>query len=171
MAIKFSPDAMTCGLSGHSAHRDDEGAWSVSWLPGHTFGRNEAITALSIAEAFAQIADDAGTYDRLWPHITGWAAELGLGAVDVVDAAARGPVDDQAAGWTVNAAEGTAVGPSVPVVENGAVFAVLTALWDDSDGVRVSIDWHGSPDDMTAVQALALAEALRMVSATVGPQQ
>jgi hypothetical protein len=184
MGIKFTGDAMTCALSGHNARLGDEGAWSVSWLPGRTFGRNEAITALSIAEAAAQIADDAGTYDRLWPHIAGWAAELGLGAVDALDAAAQGPGDDEglsycpdcgesgpscqcesgedvtdyiaddeagptAAVWRVQAGEGTAVGPSVPVtaslchggwhlVPHQAAFARSEVAWLGSDNAGQS---------------------------------
>ena len=75
----------------------------------------------------------------------------------------------QAPAWTVDAGEGTAVGPSVPVTADGAVFAVLTAIWSTEDGVRVSIDWQASPDDMSAAQALALAEALRIVAGIPGP--
>ena len=71
--------------------------------------------------------------------------------------------------WTVNAAEGTAVGMSIPVTADGDVFAVLTPIWSTADGVRVSIDWQASPDDMPAAQALALAEALRMVAGVPGP--
>jgi hypothetical protein len=175
LAIKFTEGTMTCGASGHTAHQDDAGAWAVSYLPGRVFTHSEAITALSIAEAAVKIDAAAGegdgaTWDRLWPHIAGWADELGISPTEAFGAAVAG--DDeavQAAVWRVQAAEGTAVGPSVPVTADDDVFAVLTALWDDSDGVRVSIDWQASPDDMSAAQALALAEALHMVAGIPGP--
>ena len=57
----------------------------------------------------------------------------------------------------------------MPVAAAGRMFAILTALWDDETGVHVSVDWHASPDDMSAEQALALAEALRSVAALNAP--
>jgi hypothetical protein len=87
----------------------------------------------------------------------------GVRAVKALDEAGPGV-------WRVQAGEGTAVGPTVPVTSGGDVFAVLTAIWSTVDGVRVSIDWRGSPDDMTADQALALAKALRMVASVPGPE-
>jgi hypothetical protein len=44
------------------------------------------------------------------------------------------------------------------------VIAVPAALWDDADGVRVSIDWQAGTDDMTTEVALALADALCLVA-------
>ncbi len=76
---------------------------------------------------------------------------------------------DEVGVWTVNAAGGTAKGRSVPVTADGDVFAVLTPIWADTDGVRVSIDWQAGTDDMSAAQALALAEALRTVAGVPGP--
>jgi hypothetical protein len=176
LAIKFSPDTMTCGASSHTAHQDDAGTWAVSYLPGRVFTRSEAITALNIAEAAVTIdaatgEGDGATWDRLWPHVAGWADELGISPTEAFGVAVAGDDEaEQADAWCVQAAEGTAVGPSVPVVASGAVFAVLTALWSDSDGVRVSIDWQAGTDDMSAAQALALAEALRMVAGVSGPE-
>jgi hypothetical protein len=59
---------------------------------------------------------------------------------------------------------GTAVGPSTPVQADGALVAVVRALWSDVDGVRVSIDWQGPTDDMSGAQARALANALRQAA-------
>ena len=57
--------------------------WEVSWLPGRVLDRNGATTAMVLA-------DQAGVHDlnerhRLWPHIEGWAAELGLTGSDAVN--------------------------------------------------------------------------------------
>ena len=55
----------------------------MSWLPGRVLDRNSAITAMVLA-------DQAGVHDlnerhRLWPHIEGWAAELGLTGPNAVN--------------------------------------------------------------------------------------
>jgi hypothetical protein len=53
-------------------------AWVVSWIPERLFDRNQAITAMTLAERVsAGAAED-------WPFIEGWAAELGLSGADVV---------------------------------------------------------------------------------------
>jgi hypothetical protein len=59
----------------------------VSWLPGRTLDRNTAITAMILADT---AADEHVHQDhRLWPHIHGWAAELGLTGPQAVAAAAQ----------------------------------------------------------------------------------
>lgn len=98
MSIKFTADTMTCATSGHTAHRDDAGAWSVSYLPGRTFDRNDAITALTIAEAVASITADKAKYDRVWPHIMSWAGEIGMDAAAAVTAASAVPGAQRACG-------------------------------------------------------------------------
>jgi len=59
-----------------------EHAWRVSWLPGRLLDRNSAITAMTLADVAA--TDDVRAGHRLWPHIEGWAAELGLTAPDAL---------------------------------------------------------------------------------------
>ena len=59
-----------------------ERAWQVSWLPGRHLDRNSAITAMVLADVVG--ADQVRTGHRLWPHIEGWAAELGLTAPDAL---------------------------------------------------------------------------------------
>jgi hypothetical protein len=66
-------------------------AWEVSWLPGEVLNRNSAITAMVLA-------DTTGTPDlheghRLWPHIEGWAAELGMTGSDAITLASQPPGD------------------------------------------------------------------------------
>lgn len=70
--------------------------------------------------------------------------------------------------WNVNHAEGTAVGPSVPVTADGALIATLTALWDDESGVRVSVDWQAT-DDLSRDEARVLADGLRQMAETPAP--
>ncbi len=67
----------------HTATATGEG-WQVSWLPGHTLDRNQAITAMVIAHTVG--GRDISPGDRLWPHLESWASELGLSGPD---AAAR----------------------------------------------------------------------------------
>jgi hypothetical protein len=59
------------------AHR-----WEVSWLPSRSLDRNSAVTAMLLADVTAH--GDVKTGHRLWIHVEGWAAELGLTAPDVL---------------------------------------------------------------------------------------
>jgi hypothetical protein len=74
MSVGITDDQMTCNATGHIAHRGDTG-WQVSWLPGRTLTRNQAITAMVLGEAAARGPQPG---DRIWPFAEGWAAELGL---------------------------------------------------------------------------------------------
>jgi hypothetical protein len=81
MSISITDDAMNCDATGHTARRTEAG-WQVSWLPGRTLTRNQAITAMTLGEATAR---DPQPRDRIWPFAEGWAAELGLsGAAEAV---------------------------------------------------------------------------------------
>lgn len=51
--------------------------------------RNSAITAMMLADVAGTGEMHAG--HRLWPHIEGWAAELGLSAPDVLARASQPP--------------------------------------------------------------------------------
>jgi hypothetical protein len=75
MALSIADTAMTSDLTRHSA-RHSSGEWRVSWLPGRTVDRNQAVTALSIAETVAQ-KPSLSPGDRGWPVVKAWAAELG----------------------------------------------------------------------------------------------
>jgi hypothetical protein len=74
MSIGIDGDQMTCNATGHTAHCGDKG-WQVSWLPGRTLDRNQAVTALTLSEVSARGPKPG---DRIWGHVEGWAAELGL---------------------------------------------------------------------------------------------
>ena len=55
--------------------------WRVSWLPGRLMDRNSAITAMTLAEV---ATDEVNPGHRLWLHIEGWSAELGLKVPDAL---------------------------------------------------------------------------------------
>jgi hypothetical protein len=61
----------------------------VSWLPGRTLDRNSAITAMVLTDIVADERVSEG--HRLWPHIQGWAAELGLTGPEAVAATSQPP--------------------------------------------------------------------------------
>jgi hypothetical protein len=54
-------------------------------------GRNTAITAMVLADITAK--QDVHEGHRLWPHIQGWAEELGLTAPDAIAQVSRPPGD------------------------------------------------------------------------------
>lgn len=100
MSLHITDDAMTSDLTPHTAQR--RGAipeqarlyagtswWEVTWLPGRVLDRNQAITAMILAEYIAAGIGDHT--DARWPFIHGWAAELGLSG-----AAAVGKISDTA---------------------------------------------------------------------------
>jgi hypothetical protein len=91
MTLTINDDSMSSDRTGHTArpvpgHRQ---AWVVSWLPGHHLDRNSAITAMVIADVSGPGGLDRG--HRLWPHVEGWAAELGLTARTALGAIAAEP--------------------------------------------------------------------------------
>jgi hypothetical protein len=47
--------------------------------------------------------------------------------------------------------------------------ATATTLWADESGVRVSVDWSTDLDDLSVVQALALASALTELASVEPP--
>ena len=65
--------------------------WEVSWLPGQVLDRNTAITAMILADAAAE--QDLHEGHRLWPHIQGWAEELGLTGTDAIARVSQPPRD------------------------------------------------------------------------------
>ena len=85
MTLTINDATMTSDQTAHSARQAPgrEHLWEVSWLPGRVLDRNSAITAIVLG-------DQAGVYElneqhRLWPHVEGWAAELGLTGSDAVN--------------------------------------------------------------------------------------
>ena len=81
----MSDTTMTSDQTAHTARQapSSEHLWEVSWLPGRVLDRNSAITAMVLADQTGN--DDLNERHRLWPHIEGWAAELGLTGHDAVN--------------------------------------------------------------------------------------
>lgn len=78
MATKISDTEMTSDVTRHTATRTDDG-WTVTWLPGRTLTRDEAVTAMTVAEMVIERAHIlADPSSKLWWFVDGWAAELGV---------------------------------------------------------------------------------------------
>jgi hypothetical protein len=92
MTLTITDATMTSDQSAHTArHAPERNGWEVSWLPGQTVDRNSAITAMTLADTAAE--RDLHEGHRLWPHIQGWAGELGLTAPDAIARASQPPGD------------------------------------------------------------------------------
>jgi hypothetical protein len=90
VTLTITDTTMTSDHSAHTArHTPGRNGWEVSWLPGQTLDRNTAITAITLADTTAEPGLREG--HRLWPHIQGWAAELGLTGRDAIAQASQPP--------------------------------------------------------------------------------
>lgn len=91
MALTIGDEAMSSDRTAHTAGREPgkEHRWEVSWLPGRHLDRNSAITAMVLADLTGP--GDIRPGHHLWPHVEGWAAELGLTAPNVLAAVASPP--------------------------------------------------------------------------------
>jgi hypothetical protein len=85
MALTILDCTITSDHTPHTARRatDHPRNWEVSWLPGRHLTRNEAITAMALAEV-CPAAARGGNWERMRPHVQGWAAELGLTAEQAI---------------------------------------------------------------------------------------
>ena len=90
MSLAITEIAMTSTQIPHAARARDGGGWEVSWLPGRILTRNQAVTAMTIAET-AATRDLTDNTDTMWPHLDNWAAELGLSGPDAVARASESP--------------------------------------------------------------------------------
>jgi hypothetical protein len=85
---------MTSDQTRRTAHVTDTGSWAVSWLPNRVFTRNQAITAMTLAEMIAAHANDlADSGSKYWLFVDGWATELGISGPHAVAEASFGPED------------------------------------------------------------------------------
>jgi hypothetical protein len=93
MTLTINDTTMTSDQTAHTARQAPgrQPDWEVSWLPGQILDHNAAITAMTLADTAAQA--DLHEGHRLWPHIQGWAAELGLTAPDAIAQANQPPAD------------------------------------------------------------------------------
>jgi hypothetical protein len=91
MTLTINDTTMTSDRTPHTA-RQAPGRphhWEVSWLPGQTLDRNTTITAMILADTAAH--GDLHQGHRLWPHIQGWAEELGLTGHDAIARVSQPP--------------------------------------------------------------------------------
>jgi len=92
MTLTINDTTMTSDQSAHTArHAPNRNGWEVSWLPGQLLDRNTAITAMTLADTTTEPGLHEG--HRLWPHIQGWAEELGLTAPDAIARISQPPSD------------------------------------------------------------------------------
>ncbi len=89
MTLTITDTTMTSDHTAHSARQAPGHGWEVSWLPGQTLDRNTAVTAMIFADVVSRADIHEG--HRLWPHIQGWAAELGLTGPEAVAAVSQPP--------------------------------------------------------------------------------
>jgi len=96
MALTILDDTMSSDRSAHTARAvpGTRHRWEVSWLPGRHLDRNSAITAMMLADTTGPGDVHAG--HPLWPHVEGWAAELGLTGPDALAQAGDPPSRDGA---------------------------------------------------------------------------
>jgi hypothetical protein len=95
MTLTINDTTMTSDQTGHTARlaSGSRHLWEVSWLPGRVLDRNNAITAMVLADHVRE--RDLNERHRLWPFIESWAAELGLTGSDAVDQARLGAPGQQ----------------------------------------------------------------------------
>jgi hypothetical protein len=98
MSTRITDTEITSDQTRHAATAwpvpDEPTLWSVTWLPGRALTRNQAITAVTLAEVVRARADElADPKARLWLHIEGWSAELGVTAAFAVAEASLSPED------------------------------------------------------------------------------
>jgi hypothetical protein len=90
MVISITNETMRSDETPHTARylgsADGWEEWEVSWLPGRVLSRNQAVTAMTIAETVARGLEPGG---KLWRFVDGWASELGLQGLDAVARAAE----------------------------------------------------------------------------------
>ena len=92
MNLRISDTMMTGDHTDHTARPvPGQHEWEVSWLPAKILDGNAAVTAMLLADIAGRGDLPAG--HRLWPHIQGWAAELGLTGPEAITAASQPPSD------------------------------------------------------------------------------
>jgi hypothetical protein len=109
MPLTNNDRTMTSDRSPHAARLapGTQDHWEVSWLPGRFLTRDQAVTAMTLAETCSTTA--APDPERHWPFIEGWAEELGLPASHAITRITAAPA------WTATAE----TGPERPDPEAG----------------------------------------------------
>ena len=87
--ITITDTSMSSPATPHTATATG-GGWTVSWLPGRTLDRNQAIAAMTIASIVGGKGVPRAD-DPIWMHFDCWAAELSLTAPSAVVRACEPP--------------------------------------------------------------------------------
>lgn len=89
MAIRFGSHSMTSDQTHHTATLDHttDGweRWTITWLPGREIGRNQAVTAMVLAETCGWKSPHIP-----WPHVNSLAHELDLTGAQVINLIRKG---------------------------------------------------------------------------------
>lgn len=72
MTLRITDNAITSDECSEIALREEDGSWTVTGRPGR-YDRNQAISAMSIAEVHAQ---NPPVGDPAWAHVIDWESEL-----------------------------------------------------------------------------------------------
>lgn len=92
MTLAIDENRMTCPETPHTAVRQSSISWRVTFLrPDHVLTRNQAITAMSIAEVVGGADGPIDRGDTWYGQLASWAAELGLDTESALLAASRPP--------------------------------------------------------------------------------
>lgn len=85
MSTTITDVLMTSDQTRHRAVRvgQEPDGWVVSWIPDRGLTRDQAITAMTLAEVVA--TEDLSPEGRWWLFVKGWAAELHLAPQQAVD--------------------------------------------------------------------------------------
>jgi hypothetical protein len=70
MSTQITDILMVSDETPHTATRQPDGTWLLSWLPDRALTRNQAITGMTLAETVARGIAPGG---KLWPHVESWA--------------------------------------------------------------------------------------------------
>jgi hypothetical protein len=84
VVITIQDTQMASNTNHHRAFLASDGTgdrWAISWLPGRRVNRNQAITAMVLAE---HVTGATTHRHPQWPFIEAWARELGLTAATAV---------------------------------------------------------------------------------------
>jgi hypothetical protein len=76
-------------------------SWQVTWLPGRHLTRDQAITAMTIAEVIGGhdlLGAPLHAGHKLWAYLDGWASELGITGPRALVLATMPPEDIKQAG-------------------------------------------------------------------------
>lgn len=77
MSLTIHQHLMTSSVTSHVAAGDDADGWGVSWAPGQRLDRNQAVSAMTIAEL---VESGAAEGSKDWPLVRSFAGELGMTA-------------------------------------------------------------------------------------------